>query len=569
MSSAPVSSLVAAATPPMDCRFHSGTWFTHDLDHIGLTLGVGPALAGCESPDPRRRLNSTRTIAADLLVVANWGRIEARPPTRRIQVCVGPTGRVQHAKFALLRFDRPSGVPIIRALVTSANLTAGGLGRNLELLVVEDSNGSGALAKSLRHALRSYAELPGLPGVTKQRIKAILRSIGIPDDKSPSLTIHSFGGDVTVVGQLARYPSTASATSLTLVDPGFARSGHAKLARELRSVFPKVTSIRVIGQESPQGEFMFSRELRNAIADKFEIEPTLHVITGDRNLHAKAIAWRGPSGSATLVGSANLTVPGLLGRNLELGVVVDGTSLIKELPTRRYSAFANLEGRQDESELSLPPMLATGRVEAQDKTRRLLTARIDIELLGRQPDWPTWTVEDIAGNRTGFSRWRHSGARRFVCKDLSATIDEDNWQVWFRTGKATCVVPVELEGYLPPDFEDLRDADDPIPPLLVALVTQVQSRIRSHAASEKQTTDRPADVLSKDDPSLIHILAKAIRHGRGSLSEEQIVESLEVLENSGRLTSGERWALCLMVMAPNRHRDPRGHRLAKTIQELL
>jgi hypothetical protein len=563
MKSEVFKSLLDAATPPKGFTFDSGIWFTHDVDHPGLTLGVAPALAGCADIDPRRRMAATRDLSGKLAVIASWDRVTARPPTSRITLNFGPIGRRQHAKFAILRFRGPRGRPALRALVTSANLTAGGLGRNLELLVVEDSDGTGALARELTAAIRRYAALPDLAVGTRSRILGRLGDLGTKSSASPVSVLHSFGPDEGVLEQLKRLPSTAGATALTVIDPGFARGDFQKVARALHETFPKVTSIRVVGQENELGELQFSNGLRLAIEERFGATPTFDSVTRDRTLHAKAMAWTGPDGGASLLGSANLTSSGLLGgRNLELGVVVDGVAITK-VRTRPCPVGITLVQRPDEKDQGLPLMTGVGSITGTGP-RQTLSCVIDIEVHGEMPT-ATWTIEDAKGMTTPLQMTLDGASRRLLCHDLLVAVDQDNWHVWVHAGSKSCVVPLDLKGWKWPDDDALIDVEDPIPSALVQLFTSIQTGVRKRGASVERAPGGASDVLSKPDASLVHLIAKALRSDGGHGDLVQLAQVLADLESTGRLTAGEHWALRLLMETPSPNDDPRGHRIATAL----
>lgn len=438
----------------------------------------------------------------------------------------------------------------------------------MELLLVEESNGSGELASQLTGALRSYQKLGGLPKQTQRQIDVSLGSLPTKTSNSSPSVFHSFGSNRDLLDQLGRYSSARLASSLTIVDPGFARSRYTELAKSLRKAFPEVTAVRVIGQETQAGDFLFPPEMSIAIEKAFYAKPTFRAVTGDRMLHAKALAWQGPAGSGTLTGSANLTVPGLLGRNLELSVVVEGTSLLNDLSTRQCTDAPNLRRRPDEQESGFPQMTAKGRVLGQDRKHRTLSATIEIEVHGRKPDWTSWGVEDLSGSTQRISRWSHDGRRLLVCRDREVVVDEDNWQVWVRHGTKSCAVPLDLSGHTSFDFDDLREVEDPLPPPLVELLAGIQSRVRSSTMASERTPKGSVDVLAQDDSSLVHQLTRALLSGGTSLTEEQVFGVLDGLKDAERLTSGEQWALRLLVATPTSRDDPLGHRIATTIGKI-
>ncbi len=567
MTARSFESLIDAATPPVGYAFAGGLWLTHDIDHSGLSLGIAPALGGCESPDPRRRLNATRLLDARLLVIANWGRVSARPPTSKIDLCWGPTGRVQHAKVALLRFDRSKGSSLVRALVTSANLTAGGLGRNLELLVVEDSDGTGDLAGGVTTALRRYCKLDDAPAQTRTRLNAVLKAVGVTAANEPSLVVDSVDRQ-SLLAQIARLSSASAATTLTIVDPGFARGSYPELARELRDTFPAVTVINVIAQESGDGRLLFPPPLHDALRGVFATTPTYRSVKDDRMLHAKAMSWEGPAGSATHLGSANLTASGLLGRNIELGVIIDGPSIIRKLSTRACSGAPHLAARTESDEPGMPLITATGKVIRQDHRHHVLTATIEIEVHGPKPSWTRWKLESpITGAKT-LTKWHRDGTRRLLCRNEEVELDEDNWMIWISAAGRSCPVPVDLSGYVPADLDERHDVEDPLPPTIAALLSGLDGANRPNRAKGEGSSAAAVDVLAQPDGSLVHKVAVALIGAGGTWSKEDLAAALDQLERDGRLTPGERWALNLLVLRPAQADDPDGYRIANMLRKI-
>ena len=566
MSSSTFNSLLDAATPPKGFTFTSGIWLTHDVDHQGLTLGVAPALVGCAESDPRRRMLATREFGGKLAVIASWDRVSARPPTSRITLDFGPKSRRQHAKLAVLRFRGPRGRSVIRALVTSANLTGGGLGRNLELLVVEDSDGTGALAGELTAALRCFAKLPDLIPGTRNRIRNRLRDLGTEASTASASVLHSFGPDQGVLEQLGLLPSTAGATALTLIDPGFARGDFQKLAKALRKTFPRVTSVRVVGQENEHDELQFSPDLRLAIEERFGVTPTFDAVTADRNLHAKAMAWTGPDGDASLIGSANLTSSGLLGRrNLELGVVVDGVAITR-VRTRRCPVGATLVQRIDEQDQGLPLMTGVGTI-TRAGPRRTLDCVIKIEVHGEMPT-STWRIEHARGTTTPLRMTRDEAGRYLICQDLKVAVDQDNWHVWVHAGSKSCLVPLDLNGWKWPDADAQVDIEDPLPSDLVRLFTSIHTGVGTSRTPGENGSGSASDVLAKPDASLVHRIATELRRANGQMDLGQFSQSLDTLKSRGLLTAGEHWALKLLMVTPSASTDKRGKRIATALESL-
>jgi hypothetical protein len=560
-------SLLDAATPPAGYTFGSGIWLTHDIDHFGLTLGVAAALGGCNNPDPRRRLSATRLLDAKLLVVANWGRVRARPPTSNIELCWGPPGRVQHAKVALLRFDRPRGSPTVRALVTSANLTAGGLGRNLELLVVEDSNGKGDLASGVAAALRRYCKLDDAPAQTRTKMTAALRRIGVTAANQPSLVVDSIDHQ-SILAQIARLPSASAATALTIIDPGFAMGNYRNLALDLRKTFPAVSAIGVIAQETTDGQLKFPAPLHKELHAAFATEPTYRSVRSDRTLHAKAMSWQGPSGTTTHLGSANLTASGLLGANIELGVILEGPSIIRKLSTRAFTGTPDFANLPASSEPGMPLLIATGKVINQDRREHTVTAMIEIEVHGPKPPWKTWRLEsNITGART-LSKWHRDGTRRLLCRNEQVQFDEDNWMVEISAAGKSCFVPVDLTGYVPAALNERHDVEDPLPPTIAALLAGMGAANRPNKGKGEGASASAVDVLAQPDGSLVHKVAKALIAAGGTWSQDDFALALDQLERDGRLTTGERWALNLLVLRPDKAEDPNGYRIAKLLERM-
>lgn len=334
-------SLLDLCAPPEGYRFVRGVWITHDVDWVLVTDTIAPLLAGVVGENPRRRYRTARAIeGADLLVLASAGR-ETPGPIHTWARLVTVHGRVQHAKMAVLQFQRVTGAAVVtRAFVASANVTRGGLLHNRELFVSDEVSGQSrrpSIVPDVLDALRQLAAAEGLPPAVATDLKSSLRSISdaLPSRVSRARQLrHSLSSPLPLVDAV-KPPGRRSARRLVMVSPGHALDGD-RLVEHLASiglVAPGVsveihTGGGVNGDRGGVASFSptFVERLRRlgALVSLHVVPEVEQVGERDRRrpLHAKLVATVDSAGDVlALVGSANCSTSGWLGGNREAMVL--------------------------------------------------------------------------------------------------------------------------------------------------------------------------------------------------------------------------------------------------------
>ena len=169
-------SLLSLCEAPEGFTFVRGAWATHDLDLLAVSDHIAPALAGSVATQQRqRRLEGRTTPEGHSRRLLIFPCSEQRSFRGFVPWChVYPIGgRRQHAKFALLQFESPSGGrTITRAIVTSANLTNSGIRRNREILAWEEvghlkKKASVGLGQGILREFRALAQHSGFQSKCK------------------------------------------------------------------------------------------------------------------------------------------------------------------------------------------------------------------------------------------------------------------------------------------------------------------------------------------------------------------------------------------------------------------
>ncbi len=342
------ASVLDAVCPPHGYRFEAGVWLTHDLAVSSVNDLLLPALAGVHATE--RGLHRAAPGDVDpwaLLICAAADRINAQgllPDAVRV---LPVAGRRQHAKAAVLHYLRsgPTSLgpaALTRTLVTSANITAGGLTRNRELVVIQtvgsDTKGTALLPELLasfrgvREDLPSHArtwldaQLTRLTQLTNGSVRST-QSISHSIGKARTISFtEGFGatsaGRILLVG-----PAFAADTSdvALLLDPLIGTStvvdlvvGSRRTAAQLRRGTGTV--------EVPTGLLVGLRK-RSHHVTVYAIPATDSVAGINRVLHGKTILVQRGETITQMAGSANLTLRGLGGGNRELVVFIDRPDL--------------------------------------------------------------------------------------------------------------------------------------------------------------------------------------------------------------------------------------------------
>lgn len=342
MTTALDESLLDIVAPPPGYHFDVGLWVTHDLNPTALVDDLLPALLGVSASERRRRRGEARAATPNslrlaVLAAADRVAVGAAMADNAVVARVGGNRR-QHAKFAVLCYVREHATGnthgrVFRALVMSANVTAGGLRNNREILRV-DSLGSNPGPRQ-----RPFLGVD-LLAIADDLVASVIDGDGaelvrplIADLRSSLPRVATGTGDlvesVTTAHDLLhaafRKPPTRR---LVLLSPAFTRDQAggvvALIARQ------RATRVDLYAEEGAQGErAVLSSSLVDALQAKgIDVRvwavPRFEPVEDDgparpRPLHAKLFAGVDDSGEVSAwAGSANVTAHGLGGLNREL-----------------------------------------------------------------------------------------------------------------------------------------------------------------------------------------------------------------------------------------------------------
>lgn len=391
-SSADVLSPVALINlfePPAGHSFDSGIWFTHDLNGTVLGLRVAPALLGVLDMAAARRWDEVLSApggtfgrrfvvfhAAHRTVGYDERRIWATPPW------VGLVGVDRlHAKFGLLRYRAEFGSgKLVRAVVTSGNLTPGGVGRNREVHLWEDGKPAGPLARDLARVAADFlATRTGRVQAEQHSIEqasAILDAIVAPGQRPTSArrVVHSMTEQRSLI-DVGLPPGRAE--RVVVVSPAFSGDDDAtplELLEErvgVRTRFELYAPMADIGgTRRPvastavcQGATDAGAQLRVfGVGDGLPVDGA--ALGPERALHAKLVATEDAAGTAdVLVGSANFTRRGIGGVNRELmaRVTMTGdelTSFLGQLDGKVHRSWHAAPTDQEDPESEPAPFLS-------------------------------------------------------------------------------------------------------------------------------------------------------------------------------------------------------------------
>lgn len=337
-----------AVRPPEGFAFTGGIWLTHDLSISAVNRFLLPALAD-HVPDGGTAFRSAPPSLppGGLTVVAARDHVNLDAAAcDRVQV-VPVDGRLQHAKLAVLiyqRVQRTSGnrraTGLVRTLVTSANLTTGGLLSNREILLVDDAPRNGRSQYLFPGALRAIKALARDVGDRGLRsflgdVEADVESWGPPLPTTAPGLLHSLHKQ-----PVKPFPVTAfgkrKAAEVLLVSPAFA-ADDSPVADALIPFLDSATTVHLVVGHGDSGQVAVPQRLLSDLRKRaarvvvYATERDDPAIDRDRHLHAKAIICTYPDGTTrAMIGSANLTVEGLYGHNREAVVVTDWSRSISE-----------------------------------------------------------------------------------------------------------------------------------------------------------------------------------------------------------------------------------------------
>lgn len=321
----PKSVLAQVAVPPPGFSFCGGFWVTHDYNGFAVCDSVTPRLARCKKPGTAgaRRLARTKPVDGELLILS------ASLPTQVVGPLLPPWcrwvalgGRRLHAKFGVLGFTDGQR-RCWSAFVTSANLTLSGLLRNVEVLVTEET--SEREGKSLAHEL--VTALHALVGSTAQReeLTARVERLGLPVGAPLRRVHHTLDAPRSMLAQAFE---GLRSRRCVIVSPPYGNNEASAPARELNKFLARNATVDVVTGKAAGKAPRFSAQVLDEFR-KYGREVSVWGIREDaaegrRPLHAKVLALAAEDGRMrVLAGSANFTTSGLLGKNRELGVLLD------------------------------------------------------------------------------------------------------------------------------------------------------------------------------------------------------------------------------------------------------
>jgi hypothetical protein len=414
------ASVLDAVCPPHGYRFAAGVWLTHDLAVSSVNDLLLPALSGMHATERGLRRAAPGDIdPGALLICAAADRINAQgllPDAVRV---LPVAGRRQHAKAAVLHYLRSGPTSLGPAaltltLVTSANITAGGLTRNRELVVIQtvgsDTKGTAlvpellASFRGVRKDLPSHArtwldaQLTMLTQLTNGSVRSTESISHSIDEARAASFAEGFGA--TPVGRILLVgPAFAADTSdvASLLDPLIGTSTVVDLVVGSRRTAAQLH--RGTGTvEVPTGLLVGLRERSDHVTVR-AIPASDSVAEMGRVLHGKTILVQQGETFTQMAGSANLTLRGLGGRNRELIVFIDRADLssidheLKKLgaiEVKERSITAPVDGPplSDLIDPSAAPLLAVFVPDpGQNAGNASLTGTLDVTGTGQSPSF--------------------------------------------------------------------------------------------------------------------------------------------------------------------------------------
>jgi hypothetical protein len=321
--------LVELFDPPAGYYLKAGFLVTYDLSVTALVETVLARLAGAQ---PHERLETglegpTLTVAYERLhtgaMIPSWNVELVR--------CPSSDGRPLHAKGGLLHFQPVNGQrrSLLRGWVGSANLTAGGLQRNRELILAGEC-GPGQTNLAVSQAMQLCDAVADTTGSLAKRRLAWVAPTAQRRRRSGVSLLHSIGEDRGLLADAHRVVPEGL-HRLDIVTPTYQSKGSGRdIAEQLQPILPPPggevhvytsTDLEDI-QEGDHHVTAFPTSLTDALRDLHGLEVIAHflpeVVDGQRRrLHAKAYILHGDTEAVVLVGSANTTRSGLGGKNRE------------------------------------------------------------------------------------------------------------------------------------------------------------------------------------------------------------------------------------------------------------
>ena len=545
--------LLDVARAPSGRPLARGMWFTYDLDVEMLSRHVAPALVDINVAQRGERYRRTagfqRPDGADpqLIVVADGrpGRMSNGPGLRWAQI-VPIRGRTQHAKFGILEFRGATDAATIRCFVSSANLTANGIGRNREVLLVEERTlkstlTSPSLFGDLLDAVRVLAQSLSAGEASLQSRKAIDEFLNCFDAQSPKagLVRHSLDRTRRILPPRPTHEPTAS--EVDIVSPAFAAPGDEKVVDLLAPWLAASTALRWhIGANKqglpvvPAGAWRaLKRKCTPNLCAVAESDEPDNETESRRPLHAKLIALSGKDGVRVLAGSANFSYRGLGGRNRELSLWWSepaGTDVLDGLPSAPAPGPpTTTKAMSREPDVTLVTLSDVRIVHAAQDSEGMLVGRL--EVIGGSPKDPP------VGIRIGNHWYPIADLANLVFHLGTALIS-----IRHRSGIES-KVPIDYSGVPPALWLQRRDVDRVVDPdLQVVLdVIRVAADHRSRQLLALHTGGPLPPSPDKYLTQLAQPLVQLARH-RHELAKQKDGEELErALEDFRSSLPRQKW----------------------------
>lgn len=355
---------------PRGTRLVRGVCVTHDCDDFAVSDHLLPALMPKVGAKTENRGERRKALIAATRCPASFTVISARLPTNTVgpvmpgwlqRLSVG--GRRLHAKFGILEFENAEGERIVRAYVTSANLTMGGLFRNRELVYAETGSAKAppGLAISLFAALQALKESIASDPSEKAVIARSSRQMEslTPADWSKSgrrtvkgavPVVHSLDASRDLIQEALGDIGRKRATHVTIISPPFGASGNRAAAAAVLRFAAKNATVEVISSRAESGalafpEGVFADTTQSigfaAAAPEETVMRAGRAESRSRMLHAKLYAFRWSDGrSDVLLGSANFTQSALGGGDQRVRGETNREMLVRlTMPTAQEQAF--------------------------------------------------------------------------------------------------------------------------------------------------------------------------------------------------------------------------------------
>jgi len=532
-----MSNLLEVAQAPAGTSLARGIWFTHDLNLQVVANHIASALVDTHVADGAERLRRTlafRTMLSppELVVVADGRRMHSGPGIPWIRI-VPVFGRVQHAKFGVLEFahHRPGKANILRAFVTSANLTRNGVATNREFLIAEQRTvaaTSPSLLGDLVHAIREFinsVDDDEVAPAKRQSIDAVLSHFANRRPHRLGAIRHSLDAKRPILPERIR---SQVADEVDIVSPPFASGTDARVVTHYLAPWLQrdgTTTVRWHVDREDDGRALLPRAAwqqlrRRSDTTAFIIDDTSKP---QRRLHAKLIALSTQARTFHLAGSANFTSRGLGGLNRELvvwwstkrsaNVVVTGLPSHQSLKAPRFTQHQDQP--PDERRAAVPELRVVFATRNADGS---LVGRIELAVL---PGRIGPVQVRIAG------RWRPVSALTTELVPLGAGL------LLFRFPSHRVLnVPVDLSA-IEPDLwlqpGDRSVDSDPDLQALEALLGELASRHR--ARSREAWGSNRRGLTGADDryiEALTQPLVKLARY-RHALREKPSAQLEEIL----------------------------------------